>query len=91
MKLMRLVLAVTVVTVCAAPLCGMALWNRPFAVGQPIRVPTLMPPADSPKIVTSSGLPPKAAMLSRTHSSAAIWSSTALLPEVAYSSSSAPR
>ena len=35
-------------------------------------VPTLMPPADSPKIVTFPGSPPNAAMLSRTHSSAAI-------------------
>ena len=47
----------------------------------PSSVPTLMPPADSPKIVTSSGLPPNASMLSRTHSSAATWSRIPALPE----------
>jgi hypothetical protein len=31
-----------------------------------------MPPADSPKIVTRSGSPPKLATFRRTHSSAAI-------------------
>ena len=40
----------------------------PAAAGVPSSVPTLMPPADSPKIVTLPGSPPKAAMLSRTHS-----------------------
>ena len=32
-------------------------------------------PADSPNTVTRCGSPPKAAILSFTHSSAAIWSS----------------
>ena len=54
-----------------APLCGIARWNSPRAAGRPSSVPTLMPPADSPKIVTLSGSPPKVAMLSRTHVSAA--------------------
>ena len=36
----------------------------------------LIAPADSPKIVTLAGSPPKAAMFSRTHSSAATWSSS---------------
>ena len=45
----------------------------------------LIPPADSPKIVTSSGSPPNAAMLSRTHSSAATWSRMPALPEPANS------
>jgi hypothetical protein len=35
-------------------------------------VPTLIAPADSPKIVTLLGSPPKAAMFSYTHSRAAI-------------------
>ena len=35
----------------------------------------LIAPADSPKTVTLAGSPPKAAMLSRTHSRAATWSS----------------
>ena len=74
----------------AAPDWAMALWNRPLAVGVPSSVPTLMPPADSPKIVTLPGSPPKAAMLSRTHSSAATWSSRPRLPEPARSSSSQP-
>jgi hypothetical protein len=34
----------------------------------------LIAPADSPKTVTVSGSPPKAAMFSRTHCSAATWS-----------------
>ena len=54
----------------------------------PRSVPTLMPPADSPKIVTLPGSPPKPAMLSRTHSSAATWSRMPLLPEPA---NAAPR
>jgi hypothetical protein len=46
--------------------------KSPFALGVPMSVPTLMPPADSPKIVTLLGSPPNAAMLSRTHSSAPV-------------------
>ena len=37
-------------------------------------------PADSPNIVTLPGSPPNAAISSRTHSSAATWSSIASLP-----------
>ena len=55
---------------CAPPDCTIAWWNRPCAAGRPRSVPTLIPPADSPKMVTWSGSPPNAAMLSRTHSSA---------------------
>ena len=57
------------------------LWNSPRRRASPSSVPTLPAPADSPKIVTSSGSPPNAAMLSRTHSSAATWSSRPALPE----------
>ena len=46
----------------------MALRNRPFALGVASRVPTLIPPADSPKIVTLFASPPKLAMLALTHS-----------------------
>ena len=59
-----------------APLWPIARWKRPAASGVAMSVFTLQEPADSPKIVTRSGSPPNAAMLSRTHSSAAIWSST---------------
>ena len=47
---------------------------------------TLLPPPDSPKIVTFAGSPPNFAMLSRTHSSAATMSSMPTLPESANSS-----
>ena len=58
------------------PLCEIALANRPRARGSDSSVVTLIAPADSPKMVTLPGSPPNAAMLSRTHSSAAIWSSS---------------
>src|SRR3954468_11434928 len=48
-----------------------ALWNRPFAIGEIIRALTDPPPADSPKIVTFDGSPPNAAALRFTHWSAA--------------------
>ena len=51
-----------------APLCMIAPRKRPFAFGLLSRHATLMPPADSPPIVTRDGSPPKPAMLSRTHS-----------------------
>jgi hypothetical protein len=54
----------------------MARWNSPDAAGTAINVATLLAPADTPPIVTCRGSPPNAAMLSRTHRSAAIWSST---------------
>ena len=47
----------------------------PRASGEAIRALTANEPADSPKIVTLPGSPPKAAMLSCTHRSAATWSS----------------
>ncbi len=50
----------------------MARWNRPWAEGTVSSVVTEIAPADSPKTVTESGSPPKAAMFSRTHRSAAI-------------------
>ncbi len=52
-------------------LSAMARWNRPPAWGTSITDMTAPAPADSPKIVTRLGSPPKVAMLSRTHSSAA--------------------
>ena len=69
-------------TCAPAPLCRMARWNRP-AGRRDARAawPTLIAPADSPKIVTRSGSPPNAATLSRTHSSAATWSRMPALPE----------
>ena len=39
-----------------APLCGIALWNRPRAAGMPSSVPTDPPPADSPNTVTFVGI-----------------------------------
>ena len=63
-----------------APLCAIARWNRPLRGGHAEQRRHLIAPADSPKIVTLPGSPPKAAMLSRTHSSAATWSSMPELP-----------
>jgi hypothetical protein len=51
-----------------------ALWKSPRASGEARRVFTEPPPADSPKIVTLPGSPPKAATLSFTQCRAAIWS-----------------
>ena len=76
--------------VWAAPDWAMALWNRPSAASIASRLVTDIDPADSPKIVTLPGSPPKAAMLSRTHSRAAIWSSRPQLAEPATESSSHP-
>ena len=45
--------------------------NSPSARGRPSSVPTLIAPADSPKIVTLPGSPPKAAIFACTHSRAA--------------------
>ena len=73
------------IPLCPAPLCGMARWNRPLARGIASRVPTDMPPADSPAIVTLAGSPPNAAMFCCTHSRAAIWSSMPRLPDSASS------
>ncbi len=49
--------------------------KRPAARGTASREATEPAPADSPKTVTCPGSPPNAVMLSRTHSSAATWSS----------------
>ena len=51
-----------------------ALWNSPLAAGVVIRVWIENPPADSPKMVTFPGSPPKAPMFRCTHLRAAIWS-----------------
>ncbi len=59
-----------------APDSTIALWNRPRALGDSIRKFTAMPPADSPKMVTLPGSPPKPAMLAFTHFRAAIMSMT---------------
>ena len=45
------------------PLWEMAPWKSPLARGEAASMLTAMPPADSPKIVTLPGSPPKAAML----------------------------
>ena len=58
-----------------APLSPMALCTSPLASGETTSALTANEPADSPKIVTLPGSPPKAAMLSCTHWSAATWSS----------------
>jgi hypothetical protein len=68
----------------AAPLSTTALWKRPLAEGIAVSVHTFAPPPDWPMIVTLPGSPPKPAMLSRTHSSAATMSSIPTLPEAAY-------
>ena len=67
-------------SVCApAPLWVIACWNSPLATGMASRVVMLMAPADSPATVTRPGSPPNAAMFSRTHRSAATWSSSPTL------------
>ena len=66
--------ASSTVWTCTPPLCTMARRKRPVAAGEPSNVATLKPPADSPKTVTLSGSPPKAAMFSRTQPNAATWS-----------------
>ncbi len=62
-------------TLCAAPLCRIARWKSPRAAGAPSSAPIDIAPADSPKSVTFSGSPPSREACSRTHASAAIWSS----------------
>ncbi len=49
-------------------LSAIARWKRPPDCGISMTDMTAPPPADSPKIVTRSGLPLNAAALSRTHS-----------------------
>ena len=49
-------------------LCATARRKSPAARGMASSAATDPPPADSPKTVTRSGSPPKARMLSRTHS-----------------------
>ena len=66
---------------CTPPLCTIARRKSPLAPGVPSSEATLNAPADSPKIVTLAGSPPKAAMLSRTHISAACWS---WMPQIAH-------
>ena len=57
-----------------APLCTIARWNRPAEPGDWSWLWTLRPPADSPKIVTRVGSPPKKKMLRCTQRSASCWS-----------------
>src|SRR5262249_41686430 len=64
-----------------APLSRMARSKRPLLGGETRCVHTLMPPADSPKRVTSWGSPPKAEMLARVQATAARWSSMPYMPE----------
>jgi hypothetical protein len=58
----------------APPLSPIALAKRPRARGEAIWALTEMEPADSPKMVTLSGSPPKAAMFFWTQARAAVWS-----------------
>src|SRR5438270_5718389 len=58
----------------APPLSPIALAKRPWARGDAIWALTEMEPADSPKMVTLAGSPPKAAMLFLTQVRAAVWS-----------------
>ena len=62
------------------PLSSTALWKSPRARGIVRRQAMFTEPADSPKTVTLCGSPPKAAISSRTHSSAATTSSMPSLP-----------
>ena len=64
-----------------APLWEIARWNSPFASGDPTRPAASAAPADSPKMVTFAGSPPKAAMFFCTQVSAATESRTAWLPD----------
>ena len=56
------------------PLSAIARENKPNAVGEAMFAQTLAPPADSPKIVTLRGLPPKANALFCTQRIADCWS-----------------
>lgn len=49
-------------------------WAATARPGTLTRIETLIPPADSPKMVTEPGSPPKLAMFSWTQRSAATWS-----------------
>ena len=72
-----------VATVSPGPLSIAALWNSPAAEGMARRLETFWPPPDWPKIMTLSGSPPKAAMLSCTHCSASTKSCMPAVPEAA--------
>ena len=78
-------------TLRMVPLMMMALWKSPFAAGIHIKVPTLPPPPDSPKMVTLCGSPPNLEMLSRIHSRPCTTSSIPTLPEYLYFSETAER
>lgn len=69
----------------ATPLSMMALWKSPWDMGDITWKDTLVPPADWPKSVTESGLPPKLAMFCWTQRREAVWSKNPQLP-LAYSS-----
>src|SRR5579862_8200475 len=56
------------------PLSTIARSNNPLACGDATCDSVDRPPADSPKMVTLSGLPPKRAMLRCTQRKAACWS-----------------
>lgn len=53
-----------VMPVCMQPDWKMALWKSRPAKRVAVSVAQLKPPADSPKMVTLAGSPPKLAMLS---------------------------
>ena len=56
------------------PLSAMTRLNNPRLLGSILCSVTEAPPADSPKIVTLPGFPPKSRMLSLTHLKASCWS-----------------
>ena len=64
-----------------APLWEIARRNSPFESGEPTRPAASAAPADSPKMVTFPGSPPKPAMFFCTQVSAASESSTPWLPD----------
>lgn len=69
---------------CTQPVAPCSYINQSPATGLVTniltRTETLIPPDDSPKMVTESGFPPKFAMLSWTQRSAASWSRWAQFP-----------
>ena len=58
-------------TVCAPPLSMMADWNSPSDDGAARSAQMFFAPAESPPTVMRSGSPPKSAIVSPTHASAA--------------------
>ena len=75
--------ACTAVPDATVPDWRIARWKSAWAAGIASSSEIFMAPPDWPTSVTRPGSPPKAAMLSRTHSSTARMSSWPTLPEAA--------